>query len=68
MFFGSTTSGSFFARIGITRISDLRACLSSANGPCTGIPQLWARVQVGPARYWNAANGVYVQGWSFYSP
>jgi hypothetical protein len=25
-------------------------------------------VQVGPARYWNAANGVYVQGWSFYSP
>jgi hypothetical protein len=68
MFFGSTTAGSFFARIGITRISDLRACLSSANGPCTGIPELWARVQVGPARYWTAANGVYVQGWSFYSP
>ena len=67
IFFG-TTAGSFFARIGITRISDLRACLSSANGPCTDIPQLWARVQVGPARYWNAANGAYVQGWSFYSP
>ena len=69
IFFGSTNNaGSFFARIGITRISDLRACLSSANGPCTANPQLWARVQVGPARYWNAANGVYVQGWSFYSP
>jgi hypothetical protein len=74
LFFGSTTapdgrSGTaYFARIGITHVSDLRACLSSANGPCNGIPQLWARVQVGPRRYWNAANGVYIQGWSFYSP
>lgn len=67
MFFGSTTAGSYFARIGITRVSDLRACLSSADGStCVGIPQLWARAQVGPAAIWGA-NGVYVQGWSFYS-
>jgi hypothetical protein len=68
MFFGSTTAGSYFARIGITRVSDLRACLSSADGStCVGIPQLWARAQVGPATIWGA-NGVYVQGWSYYSP
>jgi hypothetical protein len=68
MFFGSSTAGSYFARIGFTRVSDLRACLSSADGStCVANPQLWARVQVGPANVWGA-NGVYVQGWSFYSP
>jgi hypothetical protein len=68
MFFGSTPAGSFFARIGATRIADLRACLSSANGStCTGIPRLWALAQVGPTAIWGAG-GVYVQGWSFYSP
>lgn len=68
MFFGSSTAGSYFARIGFTRVSDLRACLSSADGStCVANPQLWARVQVGPANIWGA-NGVYVQGWSFYSP
>jgi hypothetical protein len=68
MYFGSSTAGSYFARIGITRVSDLRACLSSADGStCVGIPQLWARAQVGPATIWGA-KGVYVQGWSYYSP
>jgi hypothetical protein len=68
MFFGSSTAGSYFARIGFTRVADLRACLSSADGStCVANPQLWARVQVGPASIWGA-NGVYVQGWSFYSP
>jgi hypothetical protein len=68
MYFGSSSAGSYFARIGITRVSDLRACLSSADGStCVGIPQLWARAQVGPATIWGA-NGVYVQGWSYYSP
>jgi hypothetical protein len=68
MYFGSSTAGSYFARIGITRVSDLRACLSSAAGSttCVGNPHLWARVQVGPAKVWGA-NGAYVQGWSFYS-
>ncbi len=68
MYFASSTTGGYFARIGVTRVSDLRACLSSAAGStnCVGNPHLWARVQVGPAAIWGA-NGAYVQGWSFYS-
>jgi hypothetical protein len=69
LYFGSNSAGSYFVRIGITRVSELRACVSSA--PCVPgsavKPQLWARVQVGPGAVWGGT-GVYVQGWSFYSP
>jgi hypothetical protein len=69
LYFGSNPAGAYFVRIGSTRVSDLRACVSSA--PCVPgsavKPQLWARVQVGPGAVWGGT-GVYVQGWSFYSP
>ncbi len=69
LYFGSSTSGSYFARIGTTRVIDLRACVTSAVGSisCAEDPRLWARVEVGsPAVLGN--RGVYVQGWSYYSP
>ncbi len=67
MYFGSSTD-SFYVRIGTTRISDLRACLTSTPGAttCTANPRLWARVQIGPGSIWGGT-GVYVQGWSYYS-
>jgi hypothetical protein len=69
LYFASSSNGSYFVRIGNTRISDLRACVSSAQGSttCAANPRLWARVQVGPADVWGGS-GVFVQGWSFYSP
>jgi hypothetical protein len=69
LYFASTIAGSYFARIGSTRVSDLRACISSTPGStsCASNPRLWARVQVGPGAVWGGT-GVYVQGWSFYSP
>jgi hypothetical protein len=69
LYFGSTTAGAYFVRIGSTRVSGLRACVSSS--PCSPTsavkPQLWALVQVGPGAVWGGT-GVYVQGWSYYSP
>ncbi len=69
LYFGSSSGGSWFYRIGSTRISDLHACISDAAGSttCVGNPRLWTRVQVGPAAIWGNL-GVYVQGWSYYSP
>ena len=69
IYFGSSSAGSWFYRIGSTRISDLHACISDAAGStsCVGNPRLWTRVQVGPAAIWGNL-GVYVQGWSYYSP
>jgi hypothetical protein len=69
LYFASSSSGSYFVRIGSTRISDLRACITSGSGStaCAGNPRLWTRVQVGPAAIWGNL-GVYVQGWSYYSP
>jgi hypothetical protein len=69
LYFASSSSGSYFVRIGSTRISDLRACITSGSGSitCAGNPRLWTRVQVGPAAIWGKL-GVYVQGWSYYSP
>lgn len=69
LYFGSNTAGSYFVKLGSTRIIDLRACLSSTFGStsCSLNPRLWARVEVGlPAIV--GARGVYVQGWSYYSP
>jgi hypothetical protein len=69
MYFGSATAGSYFAQIGLTRIVDLRACASSTPCSTTAVPnpRLWARVEVGtPFRV--GGRGVYVQGWSYYSP
>jgi len=69
LYFASTIAGSYFVRIGSTRVSDLRACISStpSSTSCASNPRLWARVQVGPGAIWGGT-GVYVQGWSFYSP
>jgi hypothetical protein len=69
VYFASSTAGSYFARLGGTRIIDLQACISSASGStsCAVNPRLWARVEVGsPAVV--GGSGVYVQGWSYYSP
>ena len=69
LYFGSTTAGSYFVRLGTTRVIDLQACGTSAPGStsCALNPRLWARVEVGaPAVV--GARGVYVQGWSYYSP
>lgn len=69
LYFASVSSGSYFVRLGATRIIDLRACISAASGSttCAANPRLWARVEVGsPAVV--GAQGVYVQGWSYYSP
>jgi hypothetical protein len=69
VYFGSSTAGTYFARIGSTRIIDLNACVSSRSGStsCAANPRLWARLEVGsPAIV--GGRGVYVQGWSYYSP
>jgi hypothetical protein len=69
LYFASSTSGGYFVRLGATRIIDLRACISTASGSrtCAANPRLWAQVEVGlPAVV--GARGVYVQGWSYYSP
>jgi hypothetical protein len=69
LYFGSSTSGAYFVSLGATRIIDLRACVSSAPGSttCADNPRLWARVEVGSPPI-VGAKGVYVQGWSYYSP
>jgi hypothetical protein len=68
VYFGSSTS-SYFARLGITRIVDLRACASSTPCSTTAVPnpRLWARVEVG-SPFIVGGRGVYVQAWSYYSP
>jgi hypothetical protein len=69
LYFGSSTAGSYFARLGKTRITDLNACVSTASGStsCAANPRLWARLEVGsPAIV--GGRGVVVQGWSYYSP
>jgi len=65
----ANSSASYLLRIGTTRISDLRACVTAGAGStvCAANPRLWARVQVGPAAIWGGS-GVFVEGWSFYSP
>jgi hypothetical protein len=69
IYFGSASGGSFFAKLGSIRITDLRACVSSAFGStsCVANPRLWARVEVGSPSL-VGARGVYVRGWSYYSP
>jgi len=69
LYFGSSTNGSYFVRLGSTRILDLRACITSASGSttCAANPRLWARVEVGSPVI-VGGSGVYVQGWSYYSP
>ncbi len=65
----ATSTASYLLRIGTTRISELRACVTTGPGStsCAANPRLWALVQVGPAAIWGD-NGVFVEGWSFYSP
>lgn len=69
VYFGSSVSGIYFAALGTTRIIDLQACISASAGStsCALNPRLWARVEVGSAGL-IGANGVFVQGWSYYSP
>jgi len=69
IYFASTTSGAYFTQIGAIRIIDLRGCVSAGSGStsCTANPRLWARVEVGPASI-VGGSGVFVQGWSYYSP
>jgi hypothetical protein len=69
LYFASTSAGSYFVRLGGTRIFDLQACISTASGSttCVGNPHLWARVEVGPPSV-IGGSGVYVKGWSYYSP
>jgi hypothetical protein len=69
LYFGSTTAGSYFARLGTTRVLDVQACVTSAAGStnCAVNPRLWARVEVGSSVV-VGGRGVYVQGWSYYSP
>ncbi|HEY7935487.1 MAG TPA: hypothetical protein VID48_16820, partial [Solirubrobacteraceae bacterium] len=69
LYFASTSAGSYFVRLGGTRIFDLQACISTAAGSttCVGNPHLWARVEVGPISV-IGGSGVYVKGWSYYSP
>jgi hypothetical protein len=65
LYFASSSSGGYFVRLGATRIVDLRACIGPPT--CATNPRLWARVEVGlPAVV--GSRGVYVQGWSYYSP
>lgn len=69
LYFASSTAGSYFVQLGGTRVIDLRACVTASVGSvgCTANPRLWARVEVGlPALV--GARGIYVQGWSYYSP
>jgi hypothetical protein len=69
LYFASTTSGGYFVRLGSTRVSDLRACVTSSPGSlaCAVNPRLWARVTVGPPSV-VGGQGISVSGWSYYSP
>ena len=69
VYFGSSTAGSYLTFIGETRILDIRACVSDAGGStnCAANPRLWARVEVGQSAV-IGGDGVYVMGWSYYSP
>jgi hypothetical protein len=62
MYFASSTSGLWFAKIGSTRLLDVRvSCVSMSSDPTTCVnPRLWAQVEVG--------SGVKVRGWSYYAP
>jgi hypothetical protein len=69
LYFGSAAAGTYFVQLGSTRIMDLRACVSAGGGStaCVANPRLWARVEVGsPSNV--GGSGVYVQGWSYYTP
>jgi len=69
LYFGSSSNGSYLARIGETRILDIRACVSSApsSTTCAADPRLWARVELGSPGV-VGGTGVFVMGWSYYSP
>lgn len=69
VYFASTTSGGYFVRLGSTRMSDLRACVTTGSGSldCAANPRLWARVIVGPPSV-VGGQGISVSGWSYYSP
>jgi hypothetical protein len=69
LYFASTTAGSYFVRLGTTRIVDLRACVTSTPGSvtCAASPRLWARAEVGPPSV-VGGKGISVLGWSYYSP
>lgn len=70
LYFGSSGAGnSYFVQLGSTRIMDLRACVSAGSGStdCVASPRLWARVEVGSSSI-VGGSGVYVQGWSYYTP
>jgi hypothetical protein len=66
MYFG-VPSGAYLAQIGIGRVLDVKACLtsSSASTQCTGSLRLWTRLEVGDPQYLGA-RGVNVIGWSYY--
>ena len=68
-YFGSSSAGSYFVQLGSTRIMDLRACVSAGGGStaCADNPRLWTRVEVGSPSI-VGGSGVYVQGWSYYTP
>ena len=69
LYFGSSPAGTYFVQVGSTRIMDLRACVSAGSGSteCVASPRLWARVEVGSPSI-VGGSGVYVQGWSYYTP
>jgi outer membrane protein assembly factor BamB len=69
IYFASSTAGSYFVRLGGIRVMDLRACVSTSSSStnCANNPRLWARVEVGSPAVLGG-RGVFVQGWSFYSP
>jgi hypothetical protein len=69
LYFASGTAGSYFVGLGSTRIFDLRACISTASDSttCAANPRVWARVEIGSSVV-IGEQGVYVQGWSYYSP
>jgi hypothetical protein len=62
LYFGSISAGVWFAKIGSTRVMDVRvSCLSAPSDPATCVnPRLWAQIEVG--------YGVKVRGWSYYAP
>lgn len=69
LYFGSSTAGGAFVKIGTIRIIDLRACVTSAPSSvsCSANPRLWTRAKIGPAAL-VGGSGISVQGWSYYSP
>ena len=69
LYFGSSTAGSAFVRLGTVRVIDLRSCVTSspATTSCAVNPRLWARAKIGaPAIV--GGTGISVLGWSYYSP